>query len=173
MRGSIGLQFPPWLTVVGYVLFVVSMVGIAWVLRVNKYAEPRVRIQAERGQTVIDTGPYAVVRHPFYVLAVLLFGGIPLCLGSLWALLPAACAIGLLVLRTALEDRLLHASWTATRTMPAASATGWSPASGRDRPDEFLLRKASFVILSAAKNLDRMARPARFFASLRMTLRSE
>ena len=59
------------------------------------------------GQTVIDTGPYAVVRHPFYVLAVLLFGGIPLCLGSLWALLPAALAIGLLVLRTALEDRML------------------------------------------------------------------
>jgi protein-S-isoprenylcysteine O-methyltransferase Ste14 len=99
---------PPWLTVVGYVLFVGSMAGIIWVLRVNKFAEPRVRIQGERQHAVVDTGPYAVVRHPFYVLAFFLYGGIPLALGSYWGLVPSALGMVVLVLRTALEDRMLQ-----------------------------------------------------------------
>ena len=72
-----------------------SMAGIVWVLRVNKFAEMRVRIQAERGQTVVDTGPYAVVRHPFYVLACPLFVSMPLAVGSFWALIPATLAVAL------------------------------------------------------------------------------
>ena len=99
---------PLWLTAVGYVLFLLSMAGIVWVLRVNKFAEMRVRIQAERGQTVVDTGPYAVVRHPFYVLACPLFVSMPLAVGSFWALIPATLAVALLVVRTALEDRMLQ-----------------------------------------------------------------
>jgi len=71
-------RVPLWVAVAGYVLFVFSMAGIAWVLRVNKFAEPRVRIQAERGQRVIDTGPYAIVRHPLYATSLFLCGGIPL-----------------------------------------------------------------------------------------------
>jgi protein-S-isoprenylcysteine O-methyltransferase Ste14 len=99
---------PLWLTLAGYVLFVAAMAGITWVLRTNKFAEPSVRIQTERHHQVIDTGPYAIVRHPFYAAAFLLCGGMPLAMGSLWALVPGAVAALLLIVRTACEDRTLH-----------------------------------------------------------------
>src|SRR5579872_5201328 len=57
-------------------------------LSVNKFFEPTVRIQADRGQTVIDTGPYAIVRHPGYFSGFPIFVGMALALGSLWALIP-------------------------------------------------------------------------------------
>ena len=44
--------------------------GRVWPLAVNRHFEPGVRIQADRGQTVIDTGPYAIVRHPGYSVGV-------------------------------------------------------------------------------------------------------
>ncbi len=97
-----------WVIVVGYVLFTAGMVGCFWVLSVNRFAEMSVRIQTERGHKVIDTGPYAVVRHPMYVASFLLFPGIALALGSLWALIPASLACVILVVRTVLEDRTLQ-----------------------------------------------------------------
>jgi protein-S-isoprenylcysteine O-methyltransferase Ste14 len=99
---------PVWLIVVGYAVFVLGTIGNIWVLSVNKFAEVSVRIQTERSQKVIDTGPYAIVRHPLYTTAVLLLGGIPLALGSYWALVPFAVVVLVLVLRTALEDRMLQ-----------------------------------------------------------------
>ena len=41
--------------------------SLTWAEAVNKFFEPTVRIQTDRGQKVIDTGPYAIVRHPGYV----------------------------------------------------------------------------------------------------------
>jgi protein-S-isoprenylcysteine O-methyltransferase Ste14 len=76
---------------------------------VNKFFEPGVRIQIERGHGVIDTGPYAIVRHPGYVGACLLFAGTALALGSLWALVPAGLSTSILTLRTHWEDRTLQA----------------------------------------------------------------
>jgi protein-S-isoprenylcysteine O-methyltransferase Ste14 len=99
---------PPWLTGAGYVLLAVGMAGSVWVLSVNKFAEPGVRIQADRGQRVVDTGPYALVRHPLYASSFFLFAGIPLALGSYWALVPAGVAALVIAMRTALEDRMLH-----------------------------------------------------------------
>jgi protein-S-isoprenylcysteine O-methyltransferase Ste14 len=88
---------------------VIAGMGIgAWAQAVNKFFEPGVRIQADRGHQVIDTGPYAVVRHPGYVSACLFFVGIALSLGSLWALIPALLSCLLLVLRTIWEDRTLR-----------------------------------------------------------------
>jgi protein-S-isoprenylcysteine O-methyltransferase Ste14 len=57
---------PPWLVVLGYVLFSFGFAMSTWVYAVNKFAEPSVRIQSERGHKVVDTGPYAIVRHPLY-----------------------------------------------------------------------------------------------------------
>jgi protein-S-isoprenylcysteine O-methyltransferase Ste14 len=76
---------------------------------VNKFFEPTVRIQTDRGHKVIDGGPYALVRHPGYAGGSLLFVGIALCLGSLWALIPAGLASALLVLRPLWEDQTLQA----------------------------------------------------------------
>ena len=75
---------PLWVIAVGYVLLSVGMFGSIWVEAVNKFAEPGVRIQTERGHKVIDTGPYAIVRHPMYATAFPLFAGIALALGSYW-----------------------------------------------------------------------------------------
>jgi protein-S-isoprenylcysteine O-methyltransferase Ste14 len=99
---------PPGLIVLGYVLFCVGYFLSIWVYRVNRFAEPTVRIQTDRGQKVIDTGPYAVVRHPLYLGALLMCAGIPLSLGSLWALLPGAAGAVTLVVRTVLEDKTLQ-----------------------------------------------------------------
>jgi protein-S-isoprenylcysteine O-methyltransferase Ste14 len=97
------------LIALGYVLLCVGFFISIWVYRVNKFAEPGVRIQTERGQKVIDTGPYAIVRHPLYLGAVVMSAGIPLALGSFWALIPAAVGALTLVVRTVLEDRTLQA----------------------------------------------------------------
>ena len=102
--------FPvPWFVCgIGYVLLVAGMAGLTWAESVNKFFEPTVRIQTDRGHTVVDFGPYAIVRHPGYVSAFLVFIGSPLSLGSLWALIPAVMACLLLVVRTNLEDRTLR-----------------------------------------------------------------
>jgi protein-S-isoprenylcysteine O-methyltransferase Ste14 len=93
--------------VLGYTLLISGIVGLIWAQSVSKFFEPTVRIQTDRGHRVIDTGPYALVRHPGYVAACLLNLGIPLSLGSFWALVPAILLCLLLVVRTVLEDKTL------------------------------------------------------------------
>jgi protein-S-isoprenylcysteine O-methyltransferase Ste14 len=103
------LPVPWWVCGVGYVLFLVGMGIVTWAEAVNKFFEVTVRIQTERGHKVIDTGPYAVVRHPGYVAGILFCVGTALCLGSVWALIPAGLASILLILRTRWEDQMLQA----------------------------------------------------------------
>jgi protein-S-isoprenylcysteine O-methyltransferase Ste14 len=100
---------PGWVIGLGYVLFVLSYAGEIWPQAVNRHFEPGVRIQSDRGQTVIDTGPYAIVRHPGYISGALLVLSMPLMLGSWWALLPALMATIALAARTPLEERTLRA----------------------------------------------------------------
>lgn len=100
----------PWQVVgAGYVLLVAGVALFTWAQAVNRFFEPGVRIQTERGHQVIDAGPYAVVRHPGYVAAFLMFAGMALSMGSVWALIPAAAAGALLVWRTVWEDQTLRA----------------------------------------------------------------
>jgi protein-S-isoprenylcysteine O-methyltransferase Ste14 len=103
------LPVPWWVSVLGYVLFLAGMGIVTWAAAVNKFLEPTMRIQTERGHKVIDTGPYAIVRHPGYVAFTPVAVGIALSLGSLWALIPAGVASLLLILRTQWEDQTLQA----------------------------------------------------------------
>jgi len=100
---------PNWVVVLGYLLFALSFAGQTWPQAVNRHFEPGVRIQADRGQTVIDTGPYAIVRHPGYISGALLALSIPLMLASWWALIPAFVATLALAIRTPLEEKTLRA----------------------------------------------------------------
>jgi protein-S-isoprenylcysteine O-methyltransferase Ste14 len=100
---------PLWAVISGYVLLIGGIAVTAWAQAVNPFFEPGVRIQKERAQRVITSGPYQAIRHPGYMAAIAMFVGMPLALASWWALLPAALAIALLVLRAGLEDRLLQA----------------------------------------------------------------
>ncbi|PRA65888.1 isoprenylcysteine carboxylmethyltransferase family protein [Pseudomonas sp. MYb187] len=104
-----GSSVPGWMVLLGYLGILAGIAVTAWAQAVNPFFEPGVRIQSERQQRVIDNGPYRFVRHPGYIAALWLFFGMALALGSFWALLPAALAAALLVVRTGWEDRLLQA----------------------------------------------------------------
>lgn len=80
-----------------------------WAMASNPFFSAYVRIQTDRGHTVVSRGPYQWLRHPGYAGGVLGDIAVPLALGSLWALIPGAVTIAVMVLRTALEDRTLRA----------------------------------------------------------------
>jgi protein-S-isoprenylcysteine O-methyltransferase Ste14 len=93
----------------GLAIFVPGWALAIWSMVANPFFEKTVRIQTDHGHRVIDTGPYAYVRHPGYVGFVGWMLSTPLLLASAWAFVPALLAVVLLVIRTALEDRTLHA----------------------------------------------------------------
>ena len=98
---------PLWAQVIGAVLIVGAFWGWVGVLRANSFASVKVRVQQERGQTVISTGPYAIVRHPMYGYVLPLLVGTPLLLGSLWGLLGIVVVMPLLAARALGEEEVL------------------------------------------------------------------
>jgi protein-S-isoprenylcysteine O-methyltransferase Ste14 len=78
-------------------------------MRENSFAAPVVKLQRERGQTVISSGPYAFVRHPMYFGAAFYFIGAALLLGSWWGVIFAFVLIGLLCVRVPIEEKALRA----------------------------------------------------------------
>lgn len=82
---------------------------VGWTLLSNPYASSAVRIQSERGHAVIQTGPYALVRHPMYLGVLLVSLGSSLALGSLVSGAPLLLLLALFVRRTLVEDEMLHA----------------------------------------------------------------
>ena len=103
---------PAWHWPVGLVVFVAGSALLIASMVVNPFFEKTVRIQAERGHRVIDTGPYAFVRHPGYVGFLAWIVSAPLLLGSVWAWVPALLGVVGVVVRTALEDRTLRRELT-------------------------------------------------------------
>ncbi|MHC4959204.1 MAG: methyltransferase family protein [Planctomycetota bacterium] len=92
----------------GVIIFVLGSAMLIWPMTINPFFEKTVRIQTDRGHRVIDTGPYAYVRHPGYVGFSGWVLSTPLLLASAWAFLPAVLAMAGIVIRTALEDRMLR-----------------------------------------------------------------
>jgi len=100
---------PVWVQILG-ALGVALCLWIGYrVMRENSFAAPVVKIQKERGQRVIDTGPYSYVRHPLYAGALFFFVGVPLLLGSWWGLAPTPAFVLLLAARILLEEKTLRA----------------------------------------------------------------
>jgi protein-S-isoprenylcysteine O-methyltransferase Ste14 len=91
------------------VLLVAGDLLLLWAMVVNRFFAKMVRIQRERGHRVVSRGPYRYVRHPGYFGWILMSAAIPLILGSFWALAPVGAAVVGIVVRTALEDRMLRA----------------------------------------------------------------
>jgi protein-S-isoprenylcysteine O-methyltransferase Ste14 len=92
----------------GVMLMLIGNGVVFLACRANTFAAPVVKIQPERGQRVVDAGPYAVVRHPIYAGNLILMTGAPLLLGS-WGGLAATIVLfaPLLALRAFLEERAL------------------------------------------------------------------
>jgi protein-S-isoprenylcysteine O-methyltransferase Ste14 len=102
-------RLPTAVELAALVVHVPCFLLVGAVLRENTYLSPVVKIDEARDHEVITTGPYAVVRHPMYAAIIPIILALPLALGSRWGLLPAALMVILLIVRTVLEDRMLHA----------------------------------------------------------------
>jgi len=92
-----------------------ALILLAWslwlifrVMQENSFASPMIEVQQERGHRVIDTGPYAHVRHPMYTGVIAFTFALPVWLGALWALPLAAAMSLLLVFRIFAEEETLH-----------------------------------------------------------------
>jgi protein-S-isoprenylcysteine O-methyltransferase Ste14 len=107
-----GAQVPIWVEVVGGVLIVAGFSATVPVFRANSFAAPVVRVQSERQQRVIDSGPYALVRHPMYAAAMPYLIGIPLLLGSLYGLIGSALIAIAIARRAVGEEQLLKKDLT-------------------------------------------------------------
>ena len=105
---------PVWGVVLGNVLVAVGFSFIFLVYRENPFTAAIVEIAAT--QKVIETGPYAVVRHPMYASGMLYMVGTPLALGSYWGFLALIVILPFLLWRLLDEERLL------TRDLPGYAA---------------------------------------------------
>jgi protein-S-isoprenylcysteine O-methyltransferase Ste14 len=104
-------QVPVWVEAVGAAGILLSQYVFWLVFRANSYAAPVVKIQRDRGHTIVSTGPYAYVRHPMYAGALFLILGIPLLLGSWYGLALAVVMIVGFSFRAVLEERTLSAQF--------------------------------------------------------------
>lgn len=102
-------QVPPALQIAALAVVVLGYALVVWAMAANPFFSTTVRIQKDRDHTAATGGPYRYVRHPGYLGAILFTVLMPILLGSLWALIPAGLALPTYVVRTALEDRTLHA----------------------------------------------------------------
>jgi protein-S-isoprenylcysteine O-methyltransferase Ste14 len=78
------------------------------VFRENAYLSPAVRIQEERGQVVVSTGPYRIVRHPMYAALIPFCAGTALLLGSGVGLVVSLPLIGIVAWRAVREENVLR-----------------------------------------------------------------
>ena len=101
-------QLPIVLYPVTFVLILAGCCIIYWAMWTNNFFSSRVRIQTDRGHYVVTEGPYHYVRHPGYVGLIIFMPALALLLGSIYALIPAAIDIFLLIIRTYLEDITLQ-----------------------------------------------------------------
>jgi protein-S-isoprenylcysteine O-methyltransferase Ste14 len=101
-------QVAPVVQIVAVGFVILGSALSVWAMASNKFFSSTVRIQKDRGHTVVSAGPYGLVRHPGYLAWCISAPATPLMLGSLWGLIPALLGVCALVIRTSLEDRTLR-----------------------------------------------------------------
>lgn len=98
----------PLLGGLGLALFALGWVLKSVALHANAFATTTVRLQGERAHTVVDSGVYSIIRHPFYAADPLIFAGLGLWLESYVAVLCAIAPITCVIVRLCLEERFLR-----------------------------------------------------------------
>jgi len=101
------MQMPLWANLLGGIAILAGFALVVLVMHQNTFATAIVKHQPERGHKVIDSGPYAVVRHPMYAAAFLAYAAIPFALGSWRGLAGIVPTVLTLALRTRFEENLL------------------------------------------------------------------
>jgi protein-S-isoprenylcysteine O-methyltransferase Ste14 len=96
---------PILIIVIAEILVCIGYIFVVFVFKENRYAS-RI-IEVEKGQKVIQSGPYRLVRHPMYLGAILMYVASPLALGSYWAIIPAIFIIPILIARIINEENVL------------------------------------------------------------------
>ena len=99
--------FPFWIKAIGTLLLIVAIYVVFEAMKENTFAAPVVKMQKERGQKVVSTGVYGIVRHPMYAGAVLLFFSAPLLLGSVYGLALGVVLIITMATRSVGEEAML------------------------------------------------------------------
>ena len=100
-------RVPTSIVIAADILVALGFVFIFFVYRENTFTAAT--IQVTEGQTVVSTGPYALVRHPMYASALLYLAGTPHALGSYWGLVPIVTTIPFIIWRILDEERFLAA----------------------------------------------------------------
>jgi protein-S-isoprenylcysteine O-methyltransferase Ste14 len=101
-------QVPLTLQIIAFGIVVLGFLISDWAVISNQFFSGVVRIQNDRGHTVVTTGPYHYVRHPGYVGAILHNMAVPVILNSLWAFIPVGVVVCITITRTKFEDRTLQ-----------------------------------------------------------------
>lgn len=99
----------PWIvSLLAFAVIVLANAFVHWAMIVNRHAETGVRIQVDRHHEVVSTGPYRIVRHPFYISLIASALLYPLVVGSVYAFVPGLAVALLFVWRTSREDETLR-----------------------------------------------------------------
>jgi protein-S-isoprenylcysteine O-methyltransferase Ste14 len=98
-------QMPVWSVIASDVLMFAGYMIFMRAMFHNEYASRVIEVQ--KGQRVVDTGPYAVVRHPMYASGILMYIFIPFALGSYWAEIPFLLLAVMLAFRLLDEEKAL------------------------------------------------------------------
>ena len=96
---------PPYLVALGDILIVLGFYLVFLVFKENSFASGTIEVGAD--QCVISTGPYALVRHPMYIGALVMLVGVPLALGSLWGLVAIIPMTLVIIARLLDEEKFL------------------------------------------------------------------
>ncbi|NLA16365.1 MAG: isoprenylcysteine carboxylmethyltransferase family protein [Bacteroidales bacterium] len=107
-RCNLSATMPFYYLYVGIILYIISAIFSTWPMLHNPFFEGAVRIQKDKNHTLINTGPYRIVRHPGYLGMFLGSVSLPLALGSVLALIPLFVLIVLIIVRTYYEDTTLQ-----------------------------------------------------------------
>jgi protein-S-isoprenylcysteine O-methyltransferase Ste14 len=111
---------PAWLRAAGFVALAIGWGLTFWAMRVNRFFSSVVRIQSDRGQYVVTTGPYRWIRHPGYLAGVVILVASGIALGSWLAMaLLIVLSLPFLLHRAISEDRVLQAELSGYRDYAA------------------------------------------------------
>jgi protein-S-isoprenylcysteine O-methyltransferase Ste14 len=101
-------DLPDWIQIIALAMIAAGSLFGSWAMITNRFFSSQVRIQTDRGHTVISNGPYRFMRHPAYAGGLVSWIAAPFFFSSYWVAIPSIIVIVATILRTELEDRTLQ-----------------------------------------------------------------